>query len=311
MSSASPAADLAAYGPGSLPAAAPSLASARDYCRRLARTHYENFAVATWLLPRSIRPHFHAVYAYCRWADDLADEAATTSEATAGLDWWRRQLDDCYAGHAQHPVFVALAETIRQFEIPQEPFADLLVAFRRDQQQVRYETVAELHEYCRYSANPVGRIVLCLARALEPVNAELSDSICTGLQWANHCQDVARDWHKGRVYIPRKTLQAHGCDVERLAEQGATPQFRAALAEEVTRADDMLRRGLPLVERVPRWLAGDIWLFVAGGRKILERIRRQDYDVWSRRPVVTRGDQFRLLAGWLCGRGFARRGPHP
>ena len=139
---------------------APTLDEARAYCRRLAESHYENFHVATWFLPKPLRPHFHSIYAYCRISDDLGDEVGDRSVALALLDLWGRELDACYEGRARHPVFVALAETIRACAIPKEPFADLLVAFRQDQTVTRYATMDDVLGYCRYSANPVGRLVL-------------------------------------------------------------------------------------------------------------------------------------------------------
>ncbi len=143
-----------------IPDVAPTLDEARAWCKRLAESHYENFHVASWFLPKDLRPHFHSIYAYCRVSDDLGDEVGDPAQALALLDLWGRELDACYEGRARHPVFVALAETIRECFIPKEPFADLLVAFRQDQTVTRYETMDDVLAYCRYSANPVGRLVL-------------------------------------------------------------------------------------------------------------------------------------------------------
>lgn len=301
MTRAAFAADLARFGPEAR-LTRPSAADAREYCRRLARTHYENFAVASWLLPRSLRPHFYHVYAYCRWSDDLADETGDPRASLALLDWWQQQLDDCYEGQASHPVFIALSETIAEFDIPRQPLADLLSAFRQDQQTTRYETFDELLDYCRRSANPVGRIVLYLGRAHDDRRARLSDSICTGLQLANFWQDVAGDWDRGRIYLPLADCRRFGYDEDDFSARRASPEFRKLLAFEVDRAEEWLRKGLPLADELPRTLSGDIWLIVQGGLTILRRIRHVDFDVWSRRQRVTRGDQARLLAGW-----FARR----
>ncbi|HWA96936.1 MAG TPA: squalene synthase HpnC [Pirellulales bacterium] len=280
----------------------PSLAESREYCRRLARSHYENFTVASWLLPRKIRPHFYAIYAYCRIADDLADETGDPQQSLTLLDDWQRQLQECYVGRADHPVFVALSETIGEFAIPIEPFLDLLDAFRQDQRSTRYETFDELLEYCRRSANPVGRLVLYLGHACALENVALADSICTGLQLANFWQDVARDFDRGRVYFPRSTRQQFGYTDAMLAGRVFNPQFREALTFEVDRAEQYLRSGLPLVARVPRWLAGDVWLFVHGGLRILQHIRNLDYDVWTTRPIVGRREQCGLLLGYLIRR---------
>ena len=194
--------DLALYGPEAKIPKPLRPAQGRRYCRRLAHSHYENFTVVSWLLPRRLRQHFYNVYSYCRWADDLADEPGDPAKSLALLDWWEKELRDCYAGKFRHPVFVALAETIRRFEIPIDPFVDLLVAFRQDQRVHCYDNLAQLTEYCRYSANPVGRLILYLGKCHSPERAQLSDSICTGLQLANFWQDVARDYEMGRVYLP-------------------------------------------------------------------------------------------------------------
>ena len=347
-------AELARWGPqaaGKLRAAPPALADARAYCLHVTQSHYENFTVASWLLPRRLRPHFHAVYAYCRWADDLADEAGgeqplhataapaatehardnvraasgaapistltvaspvgiTAADGLAAtrlelLDWWEEQLLDCYRGAPPwHPVMVALGETIRDFEIPAEPFCDLLVAFRQDQLVNRYESFDDLLGYCRNSANPVGRLVLYLGRAHTAENVELSDSICTGLQLANFWQDVAVDWRRGRCYLPFERLRAQGINEQELAAGRATPALRQVLAAEVDRAERWLRAGLPLVGRVPRWLQIDLSLFIHGGLAILSAIRRAEFDVWTARPTVSRGAQLRLLSGALARQLF-------
>lgn len=296
MPTASFAADLELYGPRAKQPEGLSPAQSRAYCRRLARRHYENFTVASLLLPRRLRQHFCNVYAYCRWADDLADEVGGPADSLGLLDWWQRQLLECYRGRAVHPVFIALTDTIRQFDIPADPFADLLVAFRQDQKVTRYETFEQLLEYCRYSANPVGRIVLYLGRCHDRRRAELADSICTGLQLANFWQDVARDWGRGRIYLPQDDCRRWGYDESMFARRHFNDAFRRLLAAEVAETQRRLRRGLPLVEMVPRRLRLDVALYVHGGLAILEAIRRQDYDVWSRRPTLSKVDKLRLAA---------------
>lgn len=285
----------------------PSQEEAEAYCRQLAQSHYENFTVASWLLPRHLRQHFYDVYAYCRWADDLADETADRETALDLLAWWEQQLDAMYAGQARHPVFVALTQTVHEFELPRQPLADLLVAFRQDQTKTRYETFDELRDYCRYSADPVGRIVLHLGRSVDDVNVALSDHICTGLQLANFCQDVARDWERGRLYLPREDCRKFGFDVERAsarslssplsegAEARSTPEFKRLLEFEVARAEEFLLAGRPLIGRVSRELRLQVDLFVRGGLAILAAIRRQDCDVWSRRPQVSKLHKVKLL----------------
>jgi len=289
--------------------------AASDFCRRYTRRQYENFSVASFLLPRELRRHFYHLYAYCRWSDDLADASSDTAAALEQLDHWERQLDDAYRGRATHPIFVALTETIEEFQIPAQPFRDLLSAFRQDQRQSRYLTVDELLDYCRRSANPVGRLVLHLGRSVDGTNLPLSDSICTGLQLANFCQDVARDFVRGRIYLPVECWRAHGYSEAMFARQEFNPAFRALLSAEVERAGSALRNGLPLVDRLPRELAIDVELFVRGGLAILDRIRGQDYDVWRRRPIVGKWQKLRLLAGaWFRHRiaaGGRGAGNHP
>ncbi len=289
--------ELELYGPkaDSPPALAPD--EARRYCRRLAQRHYENFTVGGLVVPRDARAHVANVYAYCRWADDLADETGNSSESLSLLDWWEEQLDDCYAGRARHPVFVALRETIERFNIPRGPFADLLTAFRQDQAVTRYECFEDLLGYCRNSANPVGRIVLCLADCHEPKRVALSDSVCTGLQLANFWQDVARDWEMGRLYLPREDCRRFEVAETVLDTGECSDGFRELLAYETDRAERRLQEGLPLVAMMPKPWRLSIALFVRGGLEILKAIRRQNYDVLTCRPTVSKGAKLRLVAG--------------
>src|SRR5436189_3818266 len=177
-----------------IPTQAPSLAEAQSYCERLARSHYENFSVATWFLPKHLRQHFFNIYAYCRISDDLGDEVGDPAQSLVLLDEWQAELDRCYAGTPRHPVFVALRETVRALDIPKQPFADLLIAFRQDQTTTRYPTFDDLLGYCRYSANPVGRLVLYICGYRDAERQQLSDHTCTALQLANCSQDVAADY---------------------------------------------------------------------------------------------------------------------
>jgi len=305
MAAASVIDDLELFGPDRS-APPPSPVEARTYCRRLARGHYENFVVAGLLLPGELRQPFYNVYAYCRWADDLADEMQNRETSLRLLEWWGHELDECYAGRPRHPVFVALAETIAEFDIPKEPFRDLLTAFRQDQSTTYYATYDELLGYCRNSADPVGRLVLYFGRCYDPNRrGPLSDAVCTGLQLANFWQDVARDRLKGRTYLPQDDMAKFGVADEDLDRASATPAFKRLLKFEVDRAEALLQSGLPLVDDVPRSLASDVWLFVQGGLRILRKIREQDYDVLARRPVVSKWDRARMLAGCvrrkLCG----------
>ncbi len=287
-----------------MPATAPSLEAARAWCRELAESHYENFHVASWFLPKALRPHFHALYAYCRVADDLGDEVGDPAQALALLDLWGRELDACYEGRARHPVFVALAETIRACAIPQAPFADLLKAFRQDQTVARYATMAEVLAYCRWSANPVGRLVLHICGEADEERFRLSDATCTALQLANFWQDVRGDFARGRVYLPQEDLRRFGVAEATLGGDTATPQFRALLRSEVAFTRTLFAEGLPLIARVRRELALDLDLFSRGGLEILHAIERQDCDVLSARPALSRRTKLGLALRAVGGRAL-------
>ena len=230
-----------------IPDVAPSLEVAQAYCQRLARSHYENFSVATWFLPERLRQHFFNVYAYCRISDDLGDEVGDTSASLALLDQWNFELDACYSGAAKHPVFVALAETVQQFDIPKEEFSNLLRAFRQDQTITRYETFDDLLGYCQYSANPVGHLVLYLCGYRDAARQKLSDYTCTALQLANFWQDVSVDYAKGRIYLPLEDLRAHGVAKSTLPQPTTAANFVDMMEFEVDRAREWFNRGTPLV----------------------------------------------------------------
>jgi squalene synthase HpnC len=291
-----------------IPEVAPTLDEALAWCRKLAESHYENFHVATWFLPKALRPHFHSIYAYCRISDDLGDEVGDPSAALALLDLWGRELDACYEGRARHPVFVALAKTIRARSIPKEPFADLLTAFRQDQTVTRYATMHDALGYCRYSANPVGRLVLyaCGEVSFETseANFKLSDATCSALQLANFLQDVRVDYSKGRVYLPQDDMRRFGVSDETIAQGVATPEFRALLRHEVDYARSLFLEGLPLIGRVNRDLALDLDLFSRGGMEILRAIERRDYDVLSARPAISKGTKLALAMRALAGKAL-------
>jgi squalene synthase HpnC len=294
-----------------MPEIAPTLEEARAWCRQLAESHYENFHVATWFLPKALQPHFHAIYAYCRISDDLGDEVGDRSAALALLDLWGRELDACYEGRAGHPVFVALAETIRACSIPKQPFADLLTAFRRDQVITRYGTMQEVLDYCRYSANPVGRLVLYACGYCDEERFRLSDATCSALQLANFWQDVRVDFAKGRVYLPQDDMQRFDISDETIAAGVATASFRALLDYEVDFARRLFEEGLPLIDMVSRELAVDLDLFSRGGLAILRAIERQDYDVLSARPAIAKRTKLALALRAVSGKflPFLRLGP--
>jgi len=269
-----------------------SLAEAYGYCTRLARAHYENFTIASWLMPRSMRPHMHAIYAYARIADDFADE----EQSLAKLDAWEHELDLAYRGTPRHPVMVALADTVRRYDIPREPFADLIKAFRTDVDFQGFDTIDDLLGYARYSANPVGRIVLYLFGYRDAERQRLSDLICSGLQLANFWQDIAIDFSKERIYVPRRDLEHFGVSADDLREGRVTAEFVALMKHEVGGAREMLVSGAELQRLVDWRLRRDILMFAGGGLAILRAIERIGYDVFRQRPKLSRTDYVKL--GW-------------
>jgi squalene synthase HpnC len=286
-----------------IPEQAPSLPEAFAYCERLAKSHYENFSVATWFLPKQLKQHFYNVYAYCRISDDLGDEVGDKQQSLALLDQWETELNACYSGSPRHPVFVALAKTVREFDIPQQTFADLLTAFRRDQTITRFPTFNDVLDYCHYSANPVGHLVLYLGGYSDAERQQLSDYTCTALQLANFWQDVSVDYGKGRIYIPQEDMQRFGVSEVDIAERRATPEFIALMKFEVERAREWFQRGLPLVGKISPELAVDIELFSRGGQEILNAIEKQGFDVLKSRPSISKPRKL-----WLVVRAGLRKG---
>jgi squalene synthase HpnC len=282
----------------------PSLLEAQAWCKRLTTTHYENFHVATFFLPAALRPHFHSVYAFCRTSDDLGDEVADTATATRLLSEWRAMLHECFSQPAisRHPVFVALQPTIVQCRLPIAPFDDLISAFEQDQVYTHHESLATLEQYSRYSANPVGRLVLLVSGYREEELMLLSDEICTGLQLANFYQDVVEDSARGRRYLPADAMQSFGVTDEQILAQRFDANFRAMMEFLVADARARLTRGQRIVELVERDLAATLSLFVKGGFAILDAIAAQDYDTLRARPVVSKGAKLRLLGGALVGK---------
>lgn len=272
-----------------------SRAEALEYTRWLATHHYENFHVVSFLLPKHLHQDFYNVYAYCRWADDLGDEIGNPQESLKLLAWWRSELEALYAGKPVHPVFMALQSTVERFQIPMQPFEFLIRAFERDQTVLRYQTMEELFDYCVYSANPVGHLVLYLCGYRDAERQRLSDYTCTALQLANHWQDITVDLQKNRVYLPEKLMHEHGYSIDQLLALEFNDNFAAAMREAVDVADDLFRKGLPLVRMVGRRLALDLDLFSRGGIKILDKIRQQDYNVLNKRPHVSKGERITLL----------------
>ncbi len=278
---------------------------ALSYTRWLATHHYENFQVVSFLLPKRLHQDFYNVYAFCRWADDLGDEIGDTAESLRLLKWWREQLHAMYAGESSHPVFVALEGTAARHQLPIEPFDDLITAFEQDQTVTRYANFEELFRYCRYSANPVGRLVLGLCGYRDAARAELSDATCTALQLANFWQDVTVDWAKDRVYLPLGLLTKYGSSVDAIATRRFDQNFRGAMKEAVEVAHGLFLKGLPLAGQVDRRLAIDLELFSRGGMKVLEKIERQDYNVLAARPAISKVERVGLLLSAITRRAFS------
>ena len=281
-------------------------AEGRAYTKWLATHHYENFHVVSLLLPKRLHQDFYNVYAFCRWADDLGDEIGDPAASLRLLAWWRGELEAMYEGRARHPVFVALRETAEKYQLPDEPFHDLITAFERDQRTPVYETYGEVLGYCRYSANPVGRLILYLCGYRDEERQRMSDATCSGLQLANFWQDVTVDLEKGRIYLPLEWLREAGYSVEELRRREFTPQFARAMKVAVEEARKLFAAGLPLVGRVDRRLALDLDLFHRGGMLVLDKIERMNYNVLARRPAVGRGERVLLVLRSLLRMPFHR-----
>jgi squalene synthase HpnC len=279
----------------------------RAYTRWLATSHYENFHVVSFLLPKRLHQDFYNVYSYCRWADDLGDEIGDTAESLRLLDWWRAELHAMYDGETRHPVFAALRPTVEKYAIPIEPFSNLIDAFVQDQTVTRYRDWSELFGYCRNSANPVGRLVLYLCGYRDPERQKLSDATCTALQLANFWQDVTVDLLKDRVYIPLEVMERRGYRIEDLYARRFTPAFREVMQEIVARTRELFEEGLALPGMVDRRLAIDLDLFSRGGMRVLEKIEQQGYDVLRARPAISKLERVGLLLGSLARMAFTAR----
>ncbi len=274
-----------------------TLTESLTYARWLATSHYENFHVVSFLLPKHLHQDFYNVYSFCRWADDLGDEFENKAESLRLLSWWRGQLEAMYGGRTQHPVFVALRGTAERHKLPIGPLNDLIKAFEQDQHIARYRTYDDLFQYCRWSANPVGRLVLYLCGYADERRQALSDATCTGLQLANFWQDVTVDWDKDRVYLP-------GALDDDIAARRFTPEFRQAMVEGVRVARGLFDRGLALPGMVNRRLAVDLELFSQGGLRVLDKIEAQGYDVLKQRPRVGKVERVGILLRAVLRRGL-------
>ena len=288
-----------------------SVDSAYRFCARLARSHYENFPVGSFLVSRPLRKHFYSIYAFARTADDFADEgiseSITAQERLAMIDEWRAMLRESFAGRAAHPIFIALASTQKQFDLPVSLFEDLLSAFSQDVTTRRYEAFDDLLDYCRRSANPVGRLILMLFGYREEKFFRWSDDICTALQLTNHWQDVAVDLEKDRLYIPLEDIERFNLSVEDIKRGEATDSFRKLMQVELERTREMFARGKPLCRAVSGRLAFELRAIWTAGMRIGEKIKENDYDVFTRRPVVTSIDKIRILLSAIGKNRFLKK----
>jgi squalene synthase HpnC len=281
-------------------------AEATAYTHWLATHHYENFHVVSFLLPKGLHQDFYNVYSFCRWSDDMGDEMGDKQESLRLLGWWRGELHKMYGGEAVHPVFIALRETVARHSLPQEPFDDLITAFERDQVITRFPTYDDVFDYCKYSANPVGRLVLYLCGYSDPERQRLSDYTCTALQLANFWQDVAVDMQIDRVYIPLEAIDRHRYSLDSLFAHRETPEFRAVMREIVDRTRNLFHQGLPLVGMVNKRLSLDLDLFSRGGLRVLNKIEQQNYNVLARRPAISKMERVGLLLSSLIRVTFSK-----
>ena len=293
------------------PAPRCSVEAAQQYTRWLATHHYENFNVASWLLPKELHQHFYNLYAYCRWADDLGDEVPDTQRALELLSWWEQELDACYEGRPSHAVFIALRETIVVKDIPRQGFADLLKAFRQDQIVKRYPTWDAVLDYCVYSANPVGRLVLYLCGYHDEPRQKLSDATCTALQLANFWQDVSRDLEKGRIYIPLDIAAQHGVSEDDIVSRRLSDNYTALMKDLIARTRLLFDEGFPLAKRVAGKLRIDLEMFSRGGLAVLEAIEKNGYNTLQHRPSVSKAKQARLLGRVLLSQLFSAKDDSP
>jgi squalene synthase HpnC len=291
--------------PGLAPVA--DLATAQAFTRKLAHTHYENFTVVSWFVPRHLRQDFCNVYAFCRMADDAADEQDSPQRALTMLGELKECTHACFAGKSSSALFSALAETIRRHELPKEPFLDLIDAFEQDQRVTRYQTFPQLLDYCRRSANPVGRLVLHLCGYRDERRQRLSDNICTALQLANFWQDVRRDMQeRDRIYIPRHTMDQFGVNEEQIRTGHCDDSYRALIHHEVDRTEVYFAAGDDLAPSLDKKYRRQITLFSRGGRSVLRAIEKQNYDTLTRRPSISPWRKSWLMLSLFIGGGRAR-----
>jgi squalene synthase HpnC len=279
------------------PSGAPySVEAAFAYCERMARGHYENFPVASRFVPARLRPHVWAVYAFARSADDFADEPRYAGRRAEALAFWEEQLERAFHGEAEHPVFVALRDTIDRCDVPISPLRDLLTAFNMDLSVNRYSTYSALERYFQHSAHPVGRLVLYIFNYRDTSLHNYSDDVCAALQLTNFLQDVGVDLTKDRIYLPEEDLKHFGVSEEMLYARQMTPEFRDLMRFEVARARALYERGRPIIEKVGPELGFELAMIWNGGMTILDKVEAVGYDVFHRRPILNAADKARMVA---------------
>ncbi|MAT40256.1 MAG: squalene synthase HpnC [Ectothiorhodospiraceae bacterium] len=272
-----------------------TLTEAYEHCINIAMSHYENFPVASRLMPREIRPSIAAVYAFARFADDIVDEGNLSSdERHRRLDAWREQLNTCTTD-PRDPVFLALGDTITAYDLPLQDFHDLLDAFQQDIHKERYETFEEVLAYCERSANPVGRILLSLFRIRNSETVPPSDALCTALQLTNFWQDVSVDREKPRYYLPAEDMARFSVEIEELHRQSANTSVKNLIRFEVLRTREYFSDAESLFTHLPFRLRLEIKAVWHGGSRILDLIERQDFDILAQRPVLTKADWVSIL----------------
>ncbi|HHR85840.1 MAG TPA: squalene synthase HpnC [Candidatus Acetothermia bacterium] len=287
-----------------LPQTPPSVEDSEALCRRLALSHYENFTVVSYLIPRRMRQPLYNLYAFCRTVDDIGDEAP--GDRNALLDRFEEELAAVYEGVPCHPVLVALKDTVERFGMPRDLFERLITANRLDQEKKRYQAFAELLHYCDYSATPVGRLFLILFGYHDDELFALSDKTCIALQLTNFWQDVKRDYDNGRIYLPLDEMEEYGVSEDDLARGRATGQFKDLMRYQVKRTRDYFRNGLPLIDRVRGSLRVDIALFSRGGLAILDEIEQLHYDTLKERPTLSKSKKVRLFLSTLLSRRWRK-----
>lgn len=262
-----------------------TLTQSYDLCEKLTKTHYENFSIASWFLPRAKRRYLYSIYAFCRHVDELGD--SYQGDRLEELDIWQSDFLKCYGGEPSHPYLIALRDTISKFDIPKEPFLKLIEANRMDQKGNRYVSYANLEDYCLHSAEPVGRLVLYVFGYRDHERQALSDYTCRALQLTNFWQDVSSDLSNGRIYIPLEDMKQFGYSEKDLKKHVLDRRFRELMRFQVNRARHLFSLGAPLVDMVRDDFKLDLILFTRGGLKVLDAIENLDYDVFSNRPVIS------------------------